>query len=826
MKFTRPLKHPTMVALTILAMVTGVTQPVVAHADPAPPSDTITGVPSLPALPEADNAATQQLIDQGVDMLKSQPLMQNAEKHAANTTAPLDTSSTNPTCAPLIMVGVPGTFETDRAQDPNKPTGLLGSLAAPMREQGGFSETYIPYTADAGVSGTSYAKSVQYGTEKTVNTITDIANRCHGSRIVLTGFSQGADIAGDVATMIGQKQVPVDPAIIAGVVLFADPQRAENSNILVGSSNTVPTMPDVVGKAVEHVISDPSLAQQMIGQQVNLSGLAAHLLTGAQPQQQETSPTPSITEHATSAPQAGQTPSSTSATSAPQAGQETITPTIDLSADEQTLTDTADLTGTLKLQEQVSNLYRSGGCGTDTFATCLKRFTDSGENINDALATTPAVTPEQLATIPRSNIVTSKCINLPATQCSAVAHEQSNLPAVTYLGTVGSTPEDNTEETTPAGPTPTPTNNETEPQPQQSQNNTTETPTAQAEPTTSTPTPQAGQNRAPQTTTPTATAGQTPKKTTSKQPTTSTTPTPAAPQAGDKARPTTSTPYTGTLSGITTTPGRDYTEVPVDPIITSAVAGGGVAGERDKDFGELTGSVVSLCVPGDIVCSLPAHSQLAKDLVEIGQQVSTNLTGAAKATSAGNTAMGGFLALQAVNSIFSLSGLPTINLSAETIEALILIVGGATLLIQGDVTGAGAAMLTSALPLLPKALPEVWQFLQDLPELLDKLKDAPDQLAKNLHIGEIRGSLKNAFESAGLNDVTDLTQIPPQAGLKAASLILQENSGLMELATNPDYLRTGAHSEKGFRDLILTDNNKESFTWSQDYINALDDMID
>ena len=149
-----PLKNPTMAVLTALAMMVGVTQPVVAHADPAPPEGTITGIPSLPALPEADNAATQQMIDQGVDMLRSQPLMQNAENHANATGAPLDTSSTNPTCAPLIMVGVPGTFETDRAQDPNKPTGLLGSLAEPMRQQGGFSETYIPYTADAGVSGT------------------------------------------------------------------------------------------------------------------------------------------------------------------------------------------------------------------------------------------------------------------------------------------------------------------------------------------------------------------------------------------------------------------------------------------------------------------------------------------------------------------------------------------------------------------------------------------------------------------------------------------------------------------------------------------------
>ena len=80
--------------------------------------------------------------------------------------------------------------------------------------------------------------------EKAIATIEDIQNRCDGSKVILTGFSQGADVAGDAATMIGNKQTGIAADTIAAVILFSDPQRAGRPTMAAtGCSWWATTMP-------------------------------------------------------------------------------------------------------------------------------------------------------------------------------------------------------------------------------------------------------------------------------------------------------------------------------------------------------------------------------------------------------------------------------------------------------------------------------------------------------------------------------------------------------------------------------------------------------
>ncbi len=57
--------------------------------------------------------------------------------------------------------------------------------------------------------------------------MTDMNNRCPLTSYVLVGFSQGAVIAGDIASDIGNGRGPVDEDLVLGVTLIADGRRQD-----------------------------------------------------------------------------------------------------------------------------------------------------------------------------------------------------------------------------------------------------------------------------------------------------------------------------------------------------------------------------------------------------------------------------------------------------------------------------------------------------------------------------------------------------------------------------------------------------------------------
>lgn len=209
--------------------------------------------------------------------------------------------------------------------------------------------------------------------------------------------------------------------------------------------------------------------------------------------------------------------------------------------------------------------------------------------------------------------------------------------------------------------------------------------------------------------------------------------------------------------------------------------------------------------------------------MSLGENVTTNVAGVAKEALAGNTRMGGLLAVEAVNTVAQVSGLPPLKLSPETIQMLITLVTGGAMIAAGDPTGAGVAMIASTIGQMPQALPELYAQLQDIPVIIEALPHAVGTAAHNLGLTDIAQRLGAGFEKAGMTNITDIQNLPA-AATSMATALLEDNSGLMELATNPDYLKSGAHSEAGFRSVYLTDD-VESFTWSQDWIGAIQRML-
>ncbi len=140
-------------------------------------------------------------------------------------------------CPDVQLMSIPGTWESSPQLDPFNPTqfpiALLLNVTNPLRQQfdAGRLEIYtVPYTAQfhnpfAADKQMSYNQSRAEGLDGAVRAMTDMNNRCPLTSYVLIGFSQGAVIAGDIASDIGNGRGPVDEDLVLGVALIADGRR-------------------------------------------------------------------------------------------------------------------------------------------------------------------------------------------------------------------------------------------------------------------------------------------------------------------------------------------------------------------------------------------------------------------------------------------------------------------------------------------------------------------------------------------------------------------------------------------------------------------------
>jgi hypothetical protein len=150
-------------------------------------------------------------------------------------------------CPDVDMIVIPGTWESSLTDDPLNPTqfpiALLRNVTGPLR--GDFSTSRVqiftvPYTAQfhnpfAADKQMSYNDSRAEGTRAAVKALTEMNDRCPLTSYVLVGFSQGAVIAGDIASDIGNGRGPVDEDLVLGVTLIADGRRQDGVGVHVGT---------------------------------------------------------------------------------------------------------------------------------------------------------------------------------------------------------------------------------------------------------------------------------------------------------------------------------------------------------------------------------------------------------------------------------------------------------------------------------------------------------------------------------------------------------------------------------------------------------------
>jgi hypothetical protein len=174
-------------------------------------------------------------------------------------------ASQDASCPDVLLVDVPGTWESSPQDSPLNPlqfpNALLHNATTTLGQQfpSPRLQTYTtPYTAQfhnplAGDNQMSYNDSRAEGRRATVQELTDMNNKCPLTSYVLMGFSQGAVIIGDIASEIGNGSGPVDDDLVLGVTLIADGRREQGVGKEIG--------PDPPGEGAEITLHEvPILA--------------------------------------------------------------------------------------------------------------------------------------------------------------------------------------------------------------------------------------------------------------------------------------------------------------------------------------------------------------------------------------------------------------------------------------------------------------------------------------------------------------------------------------------------------------------------------------
>ncbi|WP_342661652.1 hypothetical protein Rruber_05462 (plasmid) [Rhodococcus ruber] len=151
-------------------------------------------------------------------------------------TAPTPAHADPSDCAATFNLFIPGTWETDEHADPSRPVGMLAPVAEALQHaHGAAAEVYtLPYMARAFDNGHTYADSKTDALRRAEHVLSTTTERCPGTRFTITGYSQGADAAGDLAAAIGHHDGPIPAEKVLAVGLLADPHTGTDGAAVVG----------------------------------------------------------------------------------------------------------------------------------------------------------------------------------------------------------------------------------------------------------------------------------------------------------------------------------------------------------------------------------------------------------------------------------------------------------------------------------------------------------------------------------------------------------------------------------------------------------------
>ncbi|MDO5029945.1 MAG: cutinase family protein [Corynebacterium sp.] len=148
-------------------------------------------------------------------------------------------------CPAIEVIAVPGTAESRADDDPLAPTAnpnsLLLGVTNPLSQSYSGDKVKVwttPYPATIKThqmpDQLTYDDSQAVGRDVTSKEMADLHGQCPLTDFILMGFSQGAAIAGDLASEIGNGNGAVPAERVVGVALLGDPRRDPNQGVNQG----------------------------------------------------------------------------------------------------------------------------------------------------------------------------------------------------------------------------------------------------------------------------------------------------------------------------------------------------------------------------------------------------------------------------------------------------------------------------------------------------------------------------------------------------------------------------------------------------------------
>lgn len=182
--------------------------------------------------------------------LLTSPPEQPTGPSGPSTTSPSRPQAQPADCPDVLTVVVPGTWESRANDNPlnptAKPASLLLRVSKPLQKEFSAARTTVytvPYLAEFRNPTNLSDKQADYNVSRTqgykraAGKIISTNKRCPLTRYVIMGFSQGAVIAGDLASAIGNGRgvLPAaDADLVLGVGLIADGRREADQQRDIG----------------------------------------------------------------------------------------------------------------------------------------------------------------------------------------------------------------------------------------------------------------------------------------------------------------------------------------------------------------------------------------------------------------------------------------------------------------------------------------------------------------------------------------------------------------------------------------------------------------
>lgn len=179
-------------------------------------------------------------------------------------------------CPAIYALGVEATGGSREDAPRDVDSGFIGGLYSSAFNQAGaddsqaarFKREYIPYNSGMGIPGPhgnkAYRDSVDGGVAELTERAEQVTAQCPQTKLFVSGYSQGADVAGRFLAQVGTGDSVVSADQIAGGSLFGSPTRIDAAPIFVGTDSA--TRPDAVpgtdGVAVSEI---PEVVSQVPG---------------------------------------------------------------------------------------------------------------------------------------------------------------------------------------------------------------------------------------------------------------------------------------------------------------------------------------------------------------------------------------------------------------------------------------------------------------------------------------------------------------------------------------------------------------------------------